>query len=260
MKLLRTLLASVLAWALLAAPAPAALAIISGTGTGGALAGANTNANQATVTATLTASVPSGSLVIVGCMYRGTGSSVTSVTDSQSNTYSAGQAGVNTPGTTNRIFYAYTTHALTTSDTITCTFGNTTTNIKFINSVAFSGAASSPYDSSGSATPTTGTTSLSPTATTNTLSQSNEVVVGLVASLAGTVSLEGGTGTWTSLGSITNTSSLHMAYQIVSSTTALTYSPTLSTLTSWIEFLQGFKEVSATPSVCLMSLMGVGSC
>ena len=248
----------------LAGPASAALCDIS-TGancsgvsalvTGGSASGAST-----TVTSSTTAvDIPSGSLIIVGASVRSSGVSISSCYDSANGggvLYSHGQT-----STTNsyavQTFYYVTSIDVPVGSTITCTYGSTSAS-KSIEAVAFVGSSSTPFDSASTTATGTGTGTLT-IGPTGTLGCAKAVVIGnLTYGNAGTITE--GTG-FTSLGTITTNSLMHMGYQVVTATTAMTYTPsTTATSTAWAAQLQVFDASSCTGSTAKHTalLLGVG--
>lgn len=158
-----------------------------------------------------------------------------------------GGATVATPGTA------------TISSTITCTTNGATSVNRFVSAAAFSGIASSAqFDASVTASVSPAT----PTVTTGTLSfaaggTQAVLVANLMWNTTGVIT-EDSTNTWTSLSTGALNSSMHMAYKIVSATTAVTYAPTIGSNPAWAVMVQDFRGLGTGVTCGSRALMGVG--
>lgn len=255
------LAASVSAAALCVGPsADAAIAIISGGGTGGSITSQScASGSGACTTSAVSASVPAGSLSLIGVDARGSSTIIIGAAgDSQSNTYAAGQTtSVNNNNT--QIKYSLTGHALANGvDTENLTWGQTT-NGKTIIGAAFSGASASPYDNAASTTAagTSGASGAIAAGTTGALTVGGVIFANLVVTNTVTVT---DTGCFVSLGSLTTEGyTHHAAYCLVTGTTPISYAPSLSAAGStWANQLQVFDPAGAAGSARSHMLMGTG--
>lgn len=256
----RILALTALAWWALSAPAFAALTQIAGSGQGGAV-GFAYGAAGTTQPATLNTTVPVGSLLVVSATIRATGSgqSVSSCADSQGNTYTASGANVVNNTVSSRQFWSILTTALTTSDTVTCTYSNSVAR-KAVTLLALSGSDASPVDaSSTSANGNSTTIAAGPTGTLSCPGTGNcEVIVAATG-------YDGGTDIFTAEGSGFTTlhnggADTHTAFQIVTSNSAITYSPAVTAVSrSWAVTLMGYKSDGiGGVTAHSLSLLGAG--
>lgn len=225
----------------LCTPAYAGLTQIIGTGTGGNI-GLHTSTSATTEAMTVNVAVAAGSMVIIGTDIR-TGQT-NSCTDSEGNSYSSradlqnGLAGV-------RFFFnpAIIT-ALTTSDTITCTFAQNTAN-KGVVALAFSNANATQPDASS--VTATGSSTIFAAGPTGTLGcpgggANCEVVIALSGYANNPTVFTEDIG-FTSAGNILFG---RIAFSIKSASTAVSYAP-LMTMSSgqWVVDLAGFEAASS---------------
>jgi hypothetical protein len=205
------------------------------------------HAAEATLVLTTGADAPVGSLIFVAGVQQVTsGTVVSSCTDQKSNSYSALGSANNASGASTGAAYANNTASdLPSGDTISATFGTSAATVAMA-ALAVSGiATSSPLDINN--VNATGNSS-SPSAATGTLAQASEIIFAILGwSTSGGTITEDTTHGWTSLVTFQgNTMTLHIAYQIVSATTSVTYAPTISATREWTVQLFSFKGVAAS--------------
>jgi hypothetical protein len=206
-----------------------------------------------TIVVTLTDSAAIGDLVC-GWMVVQSSGTLNSVTDTKGNTWTTRTA--YTSGTSRYYFVdSVLTTALAIGDTISlvCSTG---ANRKFAVFQAINGQAASYFDQQGAGASGTSTT---PSITTGTLAQADSVIIGCVYSSLSTLSVEDADYTWLN-DAILDNRNLHSAYRIVNSTTADTYSPTISVSQSWDTNYIVYKLATTPPpsSGSQLALMGVG--
>jgi hypothetical protein len=236
-------------------PALAGLAIINGGGTGGLIAQGSNNSTITTVTsAPSTVDVPANSFVFIAETSRSTNGGFTSCTDSAGNSYSSGANKSNPPtAQTLQWNYGITANDAPIGTTWTCTAVVTTA--KGIMVAAFSGAAATPHDAA-SATPTAGNGTVMSVGPTGTLScpggGANCEVLLAAWSNHNTGAQSAQTAGFTQFGCIangTNFANICMAYEIVSATTAQSYTSTNANSDVWAMALEAFKaSTAAAPS------------
>lgn len=248
-------------------PALAGIAIINGGGTGGLVAnGSNNGGGTTVVTAASTVDVPVGSFVFMVTTVRSTSAGITGCADSAGNATTGGGNKTNPPANqTLNWNYGITTIDAPIGTTWTCT--SITTTSKGIMVAAFSGAAASPHDAA-SATPAAGSGTVMSAGPTGTLScpgggANCEVLIAPWTN-HNTGAQSAQTGGFTQFGCIpgsTNNANVCMAYEIVSATTAQSYTSTNANSDVWAMTLEGFTAatVGGTP-VCTLSTLGVGGC
>lgn len=266
---MRKVFASLALLLALCAPAHAAIAILAGGGTGNAIGSGSVTSASATFAITTTADAPPGTLLVVGGEIRANPGTMNSCTDNAAtpNTYSAlpPSAPPSQPLANARIFYTIVGTDLPNGGTITCTFNTAASDLKALIAVAFTGAAASPADGTGTITSATGVTnSLSngPTPTLACPGSGNCEVVVAVSGFSSVPSAITETGSFTSLGAAINVGDMHMAYLIVSANTAIIYNPTVTMVSgNTAGVMAGFVQATggATP-ICTLSTLGVGSC
>jgi hypothetical protein len=196
------------------------------------LIGHNTPSTGTSQTIAVGTATTAGDAIIVATGNSSTSTTVTSVTDSKSNTYTAAIAAV-TSSEFGHEWIALNTTALTTSDTITITY-STTTGQKGCVAIGCSGVAtSSAIDQAVSAH----ATSSSPSATTGTLSQATEMAIGVIFNKS-TGGAPTGLGSFTSITQFQSGSSpeVTVAYLATSATTAVTFSGTI-TSDNWCDIV-----------------------
>jgi len=200
-------------------------------------------AGSATLVLTTTADAPVGTLIVVAVGYKNNGA-ISSVSDSAGNTYTGNTQTSSSNGSI-RLFWTIVATDLPQGGTITATYSATANN-KLLIAANVSGIAASPADATVGATGT-GT---APSVTSGTLNAAaataGEIVFGVgEAAASETWSAEGG---FTALATVnqSTTSSLHLAYQTVNATTALTYAPTINTSAIWVAQIQGFIGAAAS--------------
>lgn len=224
-------------------------------GTGGGQTGTyNISASQTVVSEAMTAGaaalIPAGTLVIVVAGYR-SGSAISSCgPDSAGNTYSAGAVTLsNTTGV--RIFSSVLANDLPQGGTITVNYA-AAANQKMVIAMSVTGMSSSPFDQGATFTGTTAT----PSATTGTLAQADELIIGVVGMNGNSLSAEDAA--FTNFATASLSSILHVAYRIVSATTAVAYAPTWGASVAAAEMVQAFKMLLPPTSMGgTLALMGV---
>lgn len=227
------------------------------------IAQGSNNSTITTVTSSAsTVDVPVGSLVYISTTVRAN-SNASSCTDTAGNTYSAPVQKL--AGTNNQsVIFSW---AITTIDApigTTWTCNNASTTAKGIQVAAFSGAASSPLDAA-SATPASGTGTVQSVGPTGILacpgggSNCEVLIANWTNRSTGAQSSQ--TAGFTNFGCNTsNFANMCMAYEIVSATTAQSYSSTNASSDGWAIFLEAFKTATASITNCSLLTLGVGSC
>ena len=236
--------------------------LLTASGSGGVPYDVTSASNAAAGPATLTGTVGSGGLgsphgtaagdlVYVTVGYNGSSQTITSVTDSQSNTYAV-QASAT--GQTNKcaIYTSLTTHALVASvDTISVNFANTNGG-KTMNARGCSGVTSATADKTNTGNAGTGTAASS--GSSGALSQANELVVGLISCPSTSTPATGPS--FGTVETVANGNGLTEFDEIVTSTAAQTASATLSATTNWTAIIATFPYTTGgQPSAT--SLIGV---
>lgn len=207
------------------------------------LGATNAAAGGSTLTLTTSANSPAGALIVVFASSGSVGLTVptiSSLTDSNASTYTAGNQVVlsGTGGVTP--YYCQNCPALNSGSTITVTFNNTGMSM-YIGAVSVTGIVSSgALDVQGAGTSTTGTT---PSIATGTLARPNEIVFGFVHvdSGAGDSFTEAPGFTSDTPTSLASHSALHSAYRITNGTGSVTYAPVLGTSHLYGANVIGFK-------------------
>lgn len=192
-----------------------------------------------TVSGTLTAAASIGTLVMVQAHWVRSSGTISSVTDSKGNTYTPLtqiSTGSTQPGRI-RLFYSFITVALTTSDTITATMDNSTTNPRHIKIAKVSGALAFDKEAGGSAT-STGPHALTPA--TGTFTNARSIIFGGIKT-AGTISsVPGG---WTDVMGDAIGAEWALAYRVLTANTAV--DPTWTTTNAlWIVANAAFTEAT----------------
>lgn len=188
--------------------------------------GHNTPATGTSQVITITGAVALGDCIIVLCGSTAAASTVSTVTDSQSNAYSR----IVTPASTSLFngdwfICKSAATALTVSDTITVTFG-AATGTKTALAIGVPGVTSNPVDQGPAWVASASTTA--PSVTTGTLSQATEIAIGGINSeaVAGAPTIGSG---FTQISQVQSGASpfTTLAYKNVSSTAAVTFSATM---------------------------------
>lgn len=206
----------------------------------------------ATIAITLTANVPAGATLVLFSNVLGAGSvntPVSAVADAASNPWAVGlNKGQSSGPEDTDIWFGRMNTGLSSGGTVTVTYsgtlGNGIASLAYITGLDTTAPLDKTVGAVGSSTaPSSGATA--------TLSQASEIAVGVVGryNAASTVTLTG-IGSFTAmtkktLSSGTTRNTIWPAYQIVSATTALTYSGTLSTTGVWEAILVTFKAAAA---------------
>jgi hypothetical protein len=238
-------LSACLAWAFSCAPALAGITQIAGTGTGGAIA--NTGfAGSATINLTTTHDIPLHSLAIGIVQGDGVIAQNFSVTDTYGNTWTCSQSAAARANASTNICWTYTAFDIPNAGTVTGHTTSGSTNNMSMTLIAFSGSASSPYDSAspvgitGSGVP--GTLTIGPTGTLNGPcgSANCEVLVGaIILNASGTVTMDSN---YTAVAPVGASSPYMVGFRIVSAATASSYAPsTTAATTQYAGQLQAFK-------------------
>lgn len=207
--------------------------------------GGNGNATtvSTTVVVTPTGTAVAGTLVVALAGVTNS-TTITGIADTNSNTWTADTT-VNVGGQNYRLFYCIANANIDATDTITVTYGSTGGN-KVVSVSAVSGIdTTSPRDLGLVGSTGTGTAA---STTTATLSQADEIVFGYTW-------VNGGQGegftkdaAFTTLGvynAAAGSSALHIDYQIVASTSAVTNAATLAVSRTWVSLAPTFKASAA---------------
>lgn len=264
---MKRFLALFLASLLWCSPALAGWGPITGGGTGGLIgngacaSGGSCPGTTSIISSASAVDVPLGSFVFVAITGRSTNAGVTACTDSNGNTTTGGGNKSNPPtGQTLNWAYGITTIDAPPGTTWTC--NTVTTQARGIMVGAWTGAAASPHDASGSATPTAGT-GTAMAITGNALAcpgggANCELVI--AAWTNHTLGAQSGqTAGFTQFGCLTTSgSNICLAYQIVSATTALSYASTNASSDVWAMALEAFTAATGGATVCKRSLGLVG--
>lgn len=229
----------------------AGLAFIWAQGAGAALTRAAIGKNSAgggnsTVAITTTADCPAGSLLVVLTGAANDTSTASSVTDNATggaNTYGGLNTITSGAGVANmRAFHAdNTAHDLPLGGTITVTWSSTSAP-KLAAAECVGGAAASPLDVN--ATGTAFTTTTTPTQATGSLAQASEIIYGFELSQGG-VFTSAGTGFTSAQSQVQNANTLATAFDIVSSTSTVTFGPTLTSSSSGVINVATFKAAAS---------------
>lgn len=192
-------------------------------GTNGALSSTSTNV------LTTVATVPAGGLIFVtACFVKASSIVISSITDSNGNTYAAAvSAGYNVTNLDNQeLWYAVSAAPLTSGSTITVTLNGLSSNPWPMCAGYSTGLTATPIDKVNSTKyePASGTLS---SGTTGVLTQAKELIVGATGFYTSTTFTEGAG--FTQLNDLdaggANHLRSHLAYQIVNATTAVNYQP-----------------------------------
>ena len=205
-------------------------------------------AGSATLVMTTSGDSPAGTLQLLLAAHGTAAATISSVTDSGSNTYTAGTQITNGAVAAVRPFYsAFTTH-LPPGSTATTTFSTTTVD-EYAALISIPGIASaSPLDTQAAGTTGTGTT---PSIATGTLGNANDIVVGFIYIAAGASDTFTEASGWTTGGAVVRAGGgvLRWAYKIVSATTTQTYNPTLGTSRAYAANVMSFKRAASALAV-----------
>lgn len=252
------LLALLLSGSLFATPAFAGWTQIVGTGLNGAIANGN-GSGGLTQSATFNTAIPAGSFVVLhNATRQGSFAGISACIDSQSNSYTPMAQQVAPGGAAaERIFWTITTAPLSTSDTATCTHGNTATR-KYLTAVAWSGQAASPVDAAGTAATGSSNISVGPTGTPSGPGGTNSILMIASAGFDSSGDIVTGEASgWTTFSSGPNDS--HAAFKLVSSNVADSYTPSPTGSHNWAVTLAVF-DAAAGGGISIgnpMSLTGV---
>lgn len=222
----RLLLASLLSWLALVAPALAGIAYISGADINGSIAFANAGSGANSLVATLPSgsSLPAGNLGVILIPMR-TANTPTGCIDSKGNSWSLYPTGgvVSNGVTALRALYSNIGTSLVAGDTLTCNF-NSTSASKSIILLGFSGQNATPLDAaSTTANAASGTTY---TATTGTPTCTGGgagcgVAIGIeTPANGGTITPDAG---FTVVGVFTGVNA-YVQYKLISAASAVTWS------------------------------------
>jgi hypothetical protein len=261
---MKRLVALITAFCLIAQPAWAGWTVVTGGGAGGTI-GTATGGAVVAMTFTVSATVPVGSLVVIGVAIRSNSQDITGCVDTSGNTYA--RAGtLQTGGTiaSETVYYAYVGTALTNGvSTITCTQSVANSQNRLY-AMAFTGAqtpTANNYDLNQSVGSTSAST-LGPLPATGALgcnsTNGNLLFVDVSASNAITVTAES-TG-FTNVVTENTFQGTHIAYQITSTNASVTYNPTETQPSGQYEAqITNFKAASCNASTSHgLLLRGVG--
>ena len=195
--------------------------------------GSNTPGTAEAQTITVGTGTTAGDAIIVLTGCSNTSVTISSVTDSKSNTYTAAISAVVTEEF-GQVWISPDSTALTTSDTITVNYSSTSGE-KLAVAVGASGVAASSEVDSAKASAEGGTAS--PSVTSGTLAHASELAIGVIFS-------KDTSGTPSGFGSFTLTTSqqsgtspyVTVCYLVTSSTAAVTFSGTI-TAANWAAFI-----------------------
>lgn len=228
--------------------------------------GSNTAAAGSTTLAlTVGADVATTDLVLFGT---GATGSVTnsSVTDSGGDTFEFQGAPAAGGTIRNKLWYApnptdTSLSALTSGvGTITCTFASTS-GAKAVQGIKISGALQSSGASFDQVNTATGTSTAPSVSTAGALAQANSIVVVqvIISSESGATFTQDGTFTQVGAGvTFSGTSTkLYLAYKIVASTSAVTYTASLTGSKDWSAIIQVHKLADVVAKGGTLSMMGV---
>lgn len=200
------------------------------------------------VTNLTTASIVSGNLVVVAVCLAGNGRFCTGVSDG-TNTYTEGPhlLGGASLWSDTSLWYKQNAAAVAAGATYTFTASGGAP-VSNICAAQVSGVATtSAFDSAGvgASNPAQGT-SQSPTVTTGTLSQADEILFGVTGSSVYQATYTEDAN-FTNLGAISflgHAGSVSLGYELVSSTSAVTFAPSLGTSANWIALVAPFKAAA----------------
>lgn len=215
----------------------------------------NSTISSNTVTLTTTANILSGDL-LVAAVWNYSNQAVSTISDGTNNYLpgvSLGQGG----NLLCELWYKQNASAVSSGATLTCTFAGAAST-KLLGALRCTGivtaGALDKTNSSASASTST------PTVTTATLSQASELVIGYVGCLnVPTVTESSG---FTTLLNFQGAGGvlLHVGYQVVSSTAAVTYAPTYSVAEQVVDLIATFKGAASGGGLFLPpSLSGIGA-
>lgn len=203
-------------------------------------------ASRSSATHTTTANLPAGALAIVAVFAPFSGTqTITSVSDG-TNTYSSAVTNAYDGGTqlVAAIYYKENAVAVSSGATVTVNFsGSTLAQPTVITTAYITGTiSSSSLDKTNSGIASPGTAYAS--GTTGTLTQANEIAIGFIGEYNASVTITEGSG-FTTLnnprqGSAANYNA-NLAYEIVTSTSALNYQPSTSSSTYGKALIATFK-------------------
>lgn len=208
-----------------------------------------------TATLTTTGNITTGDLVVVFAGSASFSCTPNSVTDTSGNTYTAGTSIGSAGSDIIRPFYCANAIAMASGGTVTITYA-TSAGSKYYNAISVSGiATASPKDVEAAGFISTGTTT--PSIATGTLAQADELVCGYI--LVGSASKNDAFTQASGFTANTNgtaavpTSILRSAYQIVASTSTVTYAPVLGTSRDCDANVITFKAPGSTDTLFAMA-------
>lgn len=241
MKRLLSALFGLLLW--LASAGPSVAAIGNPT-----LLGSCQSGGATTCQITTSAACSAGNFIALAVSYVTLADTLSSATDSGSNTYIVVE---NDVGTGSGLGFAYKANnaAVANGGTITATFAGSTVNQT--TAVCVTGVAtSSPLDTSGHTSQGTAAT-VATSVATGTLAQAVEIVFGDLVNVSAVTSVSSAGFTDTTGGS----TRLHLFYQVVNATTTVTWVPGWTTSSNYISAVFSFKGALAGAGA---ALLGVG--
>lgn len=205
------------------------------------LCGSGTNGGATTVTSSITTASGTGNGILV-IANANVGSDTLTVADTKSNTYVvANSETAVSSGFSKYMWLAASPTPLTTSDTVTVTGGSANMEIAVIAIPDL--ASSTPVDQAVNNASTSNGTAVS--VTSGTLAQATELAIAMTGSGGGGGALTWGSG-WTQFFASLQAPGngyMNVAYQITSSTSAVTASGTLAAASNWGALLTTFELV-----------------
>lgn len=260
------ILALALGLCLSASPAFAGAALIAGTGTNGLMASGSVNGSANITSGASGAAVAIGSLVYIAVTQRAGGDTYASTcSDSAGNTYSHFNNKISPGSQLIHWYWDITTILAPIGTTWTC--NNASTVGKGIMVAVASGVdAVTPHDAN-SATPTSGTGTVMSVGPTGTLScpggGANCEILFAAWTNHNTGAQSAQTGGFTQFGCITtNFANECLGYEIVSASTAQSFTSTNANSDVWAMALDGFPAATggSTNKTCTIAAVGGGTC
>lgn len=195
---------------------------------------------SATYVITTGVDCPAGSLIVIGVARSSATETISSIVDTAGNTYTNAQ---DISGTAVRLGVRYCPGCLHLSagSTITVTLSDALA-IGAISAFYIPGMVQNTTALDAAPSGTTGIAATSASAVaTGTLAQSAEVIVGTLATAGATSAFAPGTG-FTSIGGLSQTGvSINLAYQVVASTSTVSFAPSWTTAANYANDVVSFK-------------------
>lgn len=200
------------------------------------------------LTITTTSAISSGDTIVLLIGQRGNSiADPTSITDSNSNTYTKAASQQSGSGTgAASLWYAQNSSAMVIGGTITITWGAPVPQGTAAIALTLNGVAAASFDAVGNV----GGNSASPSASVAT-ANANDVLIGLCRPTANPTVTEDGTFIHIDELIPTGVAQFHLnaASKLVSSTGTYPYAPALSTATNWSDIVAAFKVAGTTPVI-----------